>query len=529
LLSYDPDNESLYSATSAPKTKNAPTPISAIPSPPSTATLDTTATRRFPSDLKTIKCSYPNCPKTFNRPARLAAHLRSHTNDRPFKCPFADCTKDYLEEKHLKQHVKGSHTHERSYVCVEPNCGKAFVTATRLRRHAAVHEGKERYKCRGYDGCEQSFRKHQTLQRHVRTEHLGLQAYLCQQEGCGRGFDSAGAMKRHVEREHGELRFWCDECGVKDDDDDEDVGGSNGGLGNGNRVGFTTMALLQAHLKREHVNCIFCDTRCGSQAQLDRHVEMYHSTTSVQDRKTVACDWPGCPKTFTLKKNLNAHVKTAHQGFRFVCGEVDTFGTADIADWNWAEEGCGEGFISKLKLEEHVRFVHLGRKRPKKVYAVGEEDDGDYIAAVSGLSDAAKRNIPCSVVGCEARFIRHHDLTVHLKNQHGGDGLTFAMPPQPVFQLPIESAYGQQDEVLPTQSYDQGPRPQEEATRVDMAQEETVYVDPELQVGEDFWFGAGAHTELHQDNGREFEREWADMRRLIDIDALVDEKSPASL
>lgn len=505
-----------------------------MPSPPSTATLDTTTTanRRFPSDLKTIKCSYPNCPKTFNRPARLAAHLRSHTNDRPFKCPFPDCDKDYLEEKHLKQHVKGSHTHERSYACEEPNCGKAFVTATRLRRHAAVHAGKERYRCRGYDGCEQSFRKHQTLQRHVRTEHLGMPAYPCQQEGCGRGFDSAGAMKRHVEREHGELRFWCDECGVAaaddEDEEEEEYGGkpAGSGRGNGGRVGFTTMTLLQAHLKKEHVNCIFCDVRCGSQAQLDRHVEMYHSTTSVQDRKTVACEWPGCPKTFTLRKNLNAHVKTAHQGFRFVCGEVDTFGTSDISDWNWAEEGCGEGFISKLKLEEHVRFVHLGRKRPKKVYAVGDENDGDYIAAVSGVSDATKRNIPCAVPGCEARFIRHHDLTVHLRNQHGGEGLMFRVQQQ-VLEVPAVAGYGEQEEVLPSSlAGEQVNTPPEQVPPHAAGFGDEVYVDPDLQAGEEFWFGAGG-SDLHQDAGREFEREWADMRRLIDIDALVDEKPSA--
>lgn len=535
------DHDSLYSATTSalPTTKTAPTPtISAIPSPPSTATLDTTATtttRRFPSDLKTIKCSYPNCPKTFNRPARLAAHLRSHTNDRPFKCPFPNCDKDYLEEKHLKQHVKGSHTHERSYVCQEPNCGKAFVTATRLRRHAAVHAGKERYRCRGYEGCEQSFRKHQTLQRHVRTEHLGMPAYLCQQDGCGKGFDSAGAMKRHVEREHGELRFWCDECGVADDEDDDHDGGGEkpeaGSRGNGNRVGFTTMALLQQHLKKEHVNCIFCDVRCGSQTQLDRHVEMYHSTTSLQDRKTVACEWPGCPKTFTLRKNLNAHVKTAHQGFRFVCGEVDTFGTSDISDWNWAEEGCGEGFISKLKLEEHVRFVHLGRKRPKKVYAVGEDRDEDLIAVVSGAAEAAKRNILCSVRGCEARFIRHHDLTQHLKNQHGGEGLLFGGQRRPDGEIvAVAAAYGQQDHVVLSslggeqQQQQLSPTQEEAVPQVGAGSDaQQVLVDPDLQVGEEFWFGAGG-SDMQQDDGREFEREWADMRRLIDMDALVDEK-----
>ncbi len=119
--------------------------------------------RNFPSDLKTIPCIYPGCVKAFNRPVRLAAHLRSYTNDRPHKCPYPDCDKIYLEEKHLAQYIKGSYTHEKKYTCGEEGCGKSFVTATRLRRHAAVHEGAERFRCRGYDGCSLSFRKNQTL------------------------------------------------------------------------------------------------------------------------------------------------------------------------------------------------------------------------------------------------------------------------------------------------------------------------------------------------------------------------------
>src|SRR6266566_5631649 len=61
-------------------------------------TAPSTSSRRFPSDLKTIQCTYPNCDRLFNRPARLTAHLRSHTNDRAFKCTYPGCKKDYLEE-----------------------------------------------------------------------------------------------------------------------------------------------------------------------------------------------------------------------------------------------------------------------------------------------------------------------------------------------------------------------------------------------------------------------------------------------
>ena len=375
-------------------------------SPPETATSvppipSSRRARKFPSDLKTIQCTFPGCPKTFNRPARLAAHLRSHINDRPHKCPYPACDKTYPEEKHLAQHVKGSYTHEKQYTCEEPGCGKSFVTATRLRRHAAVHEGAERFRCRGYDGCSLSFRKHQTLRRHVRVAHLDVSAFVCGAEDCNAGFNTASALRRHVECEHGEIRFWCEECGGEE--------------GDGRKVGFRTLLMLQAHMRQEHVNCMFCDVKCESQAELERHVEMYHSGTTLEDRKTVECTWEGCDKKFTRVSNLNTHIRTAHEGLRFVCGEVDTFGTEDITDWNWQEEGCGQALMSKLGLEEHARYVHLGRKRPSTLYTPksalpGEADE--MSAAVP------TRTIPCPVEGCSSKFIRHHDLNKHMKKAH---------------------------------------------------------------------------------------------------------------
>ncbi len=299
------------------------------------------------------------------------------------------------------QHIKGSHTHEKQHTCKEPDCGKSFVTATRLRRHAAVHEGAERFRCRGYDGCTLSFRKHQTLQRHVRVAHLGLAAFLCGAEDCTSEFNTRGALRRHVEREHGEIRFWCEECGSEE--------------GDGRKAGFRTLLMLQSHMRKEHVNCLFCDVKCGSQADLERHVDIYHSRTTLQDRKTVECTWEGCDKKFTRVSNLNTHIRTAHEGLRFICGQVDTFGTEDITDWNWKEEGCGRGFTSKLGLEEHVRYVHLGRRRPPTVYTVksGLPGEADEMSAA-----VPTRTLLCSVEGCPAKFIQHYDLESHLKDDH---------------------------------------------------------------------------------------------------------------
>lgn len=434
------------------------------------------ASRRFPSDLKTIKCTYSGCTKTFNRPARLAAHLRSHSNDRPFHCDYPGCNKDYLEEKHLTQHIKGSHTHEKKYPCPEPDCGKSFVTATRLRRHAAVHEGAERFRCRGYDSCTMSFRKHQTLQRHIRVTHLEQAAYICGNDSCDSGFETAGALRRHVERQHGVLKFWCDECGNVSDEDEEP-----------RRVGFTTMLLLQAHMRREHINCMFCDAKCGSQADLERHIDLHHSGTTVEDRKTVTCSWDGCGKSFTRVSNLNTHIKTAHEGVRFVCGKVNTYETEDISDWNWAEEGCGQTFVSKLKLEEHVRFVHLGRQRPPKLYDVASALTNLVADEVTAI--APRPNVMCTMAGCSVLFLRQVDLDNHLQNDHCNDSVNYngAIDPQ-------------------LQQLQQFPPFPDEPSIVTAGAEES------------FWFAAGMPDAAEPSS---FETEWAEMRRLIDIDSLA--------
>lgn len=103
-------------------TTNPQTPGSEAPSSPTTGV--TTPRTKFPSDLKTLSCTWPGCSKTFNRPARLRDHLNSHTNSRPFKCPYADCDKDYTVDKHLKQHIKATHTNERRHVCQKEGCGR---------------------------------------------------------------------------------------------------------------------------------------------------------------------------------------------------------------------------------------------------------------------------------------------------------------------------------------------------------------------------------------------------------------------
>ncbi|QPC74252.1 hypothetical protein HYE68_005004 [Fusarium pseudograminearum] len=396
---------------------SAHTPYSAQ-GPDSPQTINTAATTprpKFPSDLKTLACTWPGCPKTFNRPARLRDHLNSHTNSRPFKCPYDGCDKDYIEDKHLKQHIKAVHTLERKHVCTKEGCGKSFVTGTRLKRHQAVHEGEERFRCQD---CGQSFRKKETLSKHVRKDHQGLPALQCSEQGCQQAFDSKAALKRHREREHGEAKFWCGECSLQKMPD-----------GTEQRVGFTTEVLLQAHVRQEHQNCIFCDFKPVSRWDLEKHVEMHHSGQSVEDRKNIPCPFDECNKKFTKKSNLNAHIRTAHEKFRFVCGEVDLSG-AELPGWT-NDQGCGDKFSTKGRLEDHIRYSskHLGEERPK-LSKPEPSQEVNLIDELSGAATQADRTISCP--HCYEAFVRYHDRDTHVDLFH---------PPNPDSSLVLSGDY----------------------------------------------------------------------------------------
>ncbi|KAI9886717.1 MAG: negative regulator of the PHO system [Watsoniomyces obsoletus] len=351
-----------------------------------------------PSEQKTHHCPYSECPKSFNRPARLAEHIRSHTNERPYKCPEVDCEKDFLRETHLKHHVKSAHSSVRDYACDFTGCGKRFLTGTRLKRHQAVHEGRNKYRCTDYSPCQEVFRKHATLQRHVLSVHLGRKPYICGEgddnnEECKEGFDTPAQLRRHRARLHEGLRYWCSECATTtttmspeltpathDSDGDDDPLSKP--------FAFATYSELQSHLREIHPpTCIFCQQECVSRRQLRQHIACHHAEMNLASEEDMdmdkslsrrsstklhRCSEPSCLKLFTRRHNLKIHQRTVHEGEkRFVCSpEMDLSSSRDIPQ-NWWEcdrskeddekrSPCNKAFQTKGNLEEHIRTQHLG-------------------------------------------------------------------------------------------------------------------------------------------------------------------------
>lgn len=113
-----------------------------------------------------FKCEF--CDKRCNTSSDLAAHRRKHTNERPYKCPYEGCEKDYKTNGALIKHNRSVHTMERPFKCSFDSCDKAFVCSHQLKKHAMAHTREKPYRC-WY--CELCFNSTYSRRMHCRRNH----------------------------------------------------------------------------------------------------------------------------------------------------------------------------------------------------------------------------------------------------------------------------------------------------------------------------------------------------------------------
>ncbi|KAI5119588.1 hypothetical protein M0805_005760 [Coniferiporia weirii] len=115
-----------------------------------------------------ISCE--ECGREFqrNRKADLQRHMRIHTNEKPFICPY-------------------------------PKCGKAFRQSSALKNHSNFHQRDNSFTC---EQCKMNFFDKPTFNRHVREKHELEHVYACTVSGCGKSFKRKPVFKNHMQDRH---------------------------------------------------------------------------------------------------------------------------------------------------------------------------------------------------------------------------------------------------------------------------------------------------------------------------------------
>lgn len=72
--------------------------------------------------LKILKCDFPDCPMNFRKWHNFYDHLRIHTNERPYSCPYAiqkNCKLTFTQKSNLNKHIK---SHLLRHPDLKPDC-----------------------------------------------------------------------------------------------------------------------------------------------------------------------------------------------------------------------------------------------------------------------------------------------------------------------------------------------------------------------------------------------------------------------
>jgi len=279
---------------------------------------------RIPSRCASVnlyKCLETGCDKTFSRPSRLKTHMLGHSGLRPFKCDL--CDKDFTRNAHLKRHKHINHEGFKStknqVKCDQ--CSSTFANKHSLKKHVRkIHEVKQ-YFC---DICDQKFHKNYLLRYH-KMEHTGDKfPFKCSK--CMKLFKFSSQLKTHERIHNG---YSCDICNIT----------------------LEKWTQLVKHKSVEHsdlkkkptVTCEVCLKVFRSQTNLNKH-RLIHQ----EDRITFHCPMEMCPRWFYFKKNLSQHLKSFHEGKKYLCSHSD----------------CSAKFFSKQRLNIHIQRCHQGKSKP---------------------------------------------------------------------------------------------------------------------------------------------------------------------
>lgn len=128
------------------------------------------------TSFQVTACQWGDCSLEFDSFDDLKMHIDiDHIGKRKqgYACEWRGCLRSgepFRKRNKLAVHLR-VHTNERPYACPYPNCGKFFQRSDALNAHFSVHDdGNIMLPCPIGD-CDKTYKHVRSLQRHLKCSH----------------------------------------------------------------------------------------------------------------------------------------------------------------------------------------------------------------------------------------------------------------------------------------------------------------------------------------------------------------------
>ncbi|XP_064180810.1 zinc finger protein GLIS2-like [Anguilla rostrata] len=138
-------------------------------------------------------CLWEGCARNgrgFNARYKMLIHIRTHTNEKPHRCPT--CSKSFSRLENLKIHTR-SHTGEKPYICPYEGCSKRYSNSSDRFKHTRTHYVDKPYCCK-MAGCLKRYTDPSSLRKHIKAHGHAVAPDHAPHDGLGGAWLKAGGV-----------------------------------------------------------------------------------------------------------------------------------------------------------------------------------------------------------------------------------------------------------------------------------------------------------------------------------------------